>query len=73
MPLTDPEYKRKKITQDIKKIVYERDNGKCKQCGSDRDLQFDHILPHSKGGSDEVENLQILCKTCNSKKSNKIQ
>ncbi|MDA1028498.1 MAG: HNH endonuclease [Bacteroidetes bacterium] len=37
-------------------------------CGTETDLQFDHIVPHSKGGGDQVENLRLLCRDCNLKK-----
>ena len=42
--------------------------GCCTYCGSDKDLQIDHIIPVSKGGRTEKENLQPLCRTCNTQK-----
>ena len=66
-------YKRHSIPSEIRKIVFNRDNGRCNKCGSEDDLQFDHILPVSKGGATTIENLEILCQTCNLSKSNKIE
>ena len=37
------------------------------------DLEVDHIKPRSKRGTDNPANLQLLCPTCNRKKSNKIK
>jgi 5-methylcytosine-specific restriction endonuclease McrA len=48
--------------------VYERDDFKCKHCGSKRYLSIDHITPKSKGGKTTLENCQTLCRPCNSKK-----
>ena len=48
-------------------------NSKCFHCGSTNHLQIDHIYPRSKGGSDILGNLQVLCAKCNVKKSNKFQ
>ena len=45
---------------------------KCVQCGSKENIEFDHIIPHSKGGSNTYRNIQLLCERCNSEKSAKI-
>ena len=71
----DPKYidkkKRKYVSDEIKEAVYERDNGSCKNCGAKEELQYDHIIPFSRGGNDTIDNLQILCRSCNLTKSNK--
>ena len=46
---------------------------KCAYCGNIEKLTIDHIIPRSKGGSDLTSNLQILCKSCNSRKGAKIE
>jgi 5-methylcytosine-specific restriction endonuclease McrA len=43
-------------------------NGRCAICGSTRNPSIDHIIPISQGGSDSIENLRVLCGSCNSKK-----
>jgi 5-methylcytosine-specific restriction endonuclease McrA len=40
----------------------------CARCGSYKVLCIDHIEPRIRGGSDEIKNLQILCRECNGKK-----
>lgn len=60
------------IPEDVRLFVWRRDNGKCVKCGSKTNLEFDHIIPVSKGGSNTERNIQILCEHCNRQKSNKI-
>lgn len=64
--------KRPPIPKDVADFVWNRDGGKCVYCGSTENLHFDHIIPFSKGGATNVENLQLLCQKCNLEKSNKI-
>ncbi|MBN1883622.1 MAG: TerB family tellurite resistance protein [Deltaproteobacteria bacterium] len=56
------------IPQDVKVAVYHRDGGRCVICNSDVGLEFDHIIPFSKGGANTAENIQLLCHVCNLKK-----
>jgi len=60
------------IPDDVKMFVWKRDQGKCVKCGSQTNLEFDHIIPVSKGGSNTARNIQLLCESCNRKKSDKI-
>ena len=60
------------ITQEVKDSVWNRDNGKCRECDSNQNLEFDHIIPFSKGGSNTYRNIQLLCEPCNRRKSSKI-
>jgi hypothetical protein len=53
------------IPQDVKIEVAHRDEGKCRQCGSTAELQFDRVIPWSKGGANTVTNVQLLCGPCN--------
>src|SRR5665213_1964704 len=60
------------IPDDVKLLVWSRDGGACKRCGSREKLHFDHVIPVAKGGSNIADNIQILCETCNLRKSDKI-
>ncbi len=64
--------KREPISQETQDRVWNRDGGKCVKCGSAEKLEFDHIIPFSKGGANTYRNLQLLCEKCNRTKSNKI-
>lgn len=65
------EITRKGISESLRDKVFERDDYKCKFCGGDNNLCLDHIKPFSHGGKTELDNIQTLCRQCNSKKSNK--
>lgn len=64
--------KRETIPQDVKDKVWQRDNGMCVECGSKEKLEFDHIIPFSKGGSSTYRNVQLLCEPCNRKKHDNL-
>ena len=52
--------------------VWERDGGRCVRCGSQQELQYDHIIPLARGGADSAENLQLLCASCAREKGDSI-
>lgn len=64
-------YQRPKVSHKVRWRVFKRDGHKCCNCGADEDLTVDHITPRSKGGDDSEDNLQTLCRSCNSKKGNR--
>lgn len=53
------------LVESVRHEVWRRDQGKCVQCGSKEKLEFDHIIPFSRGGSDTARNIQLLCELCN--------
>lgn len=59
---------RSKIPASLRRAVYERDGYACVHCGATEHLSLDHIYPWSLGGLDTLENLQTLCRPCNSRK-----
>jgi 5-methylcytosine-specific restriction enzyme A len=51
--------------------VFRRDGYRCQHCGKigkPAELEIDHVVPQSLEGSDDFENLQTLCRTCNRRK-----
>lgn len=64
---------RKPIPKHVRAAVYERDGYECRKCGAADDLTLDHIFPWSLGGSDTEENLQVLCRPCNSRKRARVE
>lgn len=56
----------------IKDVVFKMYGKKCLACGSEENISLDHIIPIHKKGTNTIDNLQPLCKSCNSKKGTKI-
>ena len=56
-----------------RRYVFERDAFICGYCGGlGGDLECDHVIPLSKGGTNEVGNLVTACKSCNREKRAKL-
>jgi 5-methylcytosine-specific restriction endonuclease McrA len=64
--------RRERMPDDVRVFVWNRDGGRCVQCGSQHNLEFDHIIPVAKGGSNTARNIQLLCESCNRTKSDSI-
>lgn len=57
-----------------KRAAYEKQNGICAKCGKHfeyEEMEGDHITPWSQGGKTELSNLQMLCRDCNRRKSDR--
>lgn len=65
---------RAKVSNELRQEIFERDGYTCVICGSTEkeSLEIDHIMPISKGGKTEPDNLQTLCHDCNIRKGNDI-
>ena len=53
------------IPSAIRHAVYVRDRGRCRNCGSGRDIETHHVDEFSNGGEHSLENLRLLCRSCN--------
>jgi hypothetical protein len=63
--IKENKYKRHGLTLKTRYAILKRDDFKCCSCGNKEYLEIDHIIPVSKGGKNEEENLQTLCYYCN--------
>lgn len=55
----------------LRKSALARDRYTCSSCGRKDNLTVDHIVQLSQGGTNNIENLQTLCKYCHEKKDNR--
>lgn len=67
-----PSARRESIPKEVRLFVWQRDEGKCVECGSNAKLEYDHIIPVAEGGSSTERNIQLLCESCNRSKGKKI-
>lgn len=65
-------YGREAIPRNVRDEVWRRDGGRCIECGTNAKLEYDHIIPVSRGGSNTARNIQLLCETCNRRKGDRI-
>lgn len=71
-PVKELPTRRVAIPRAVQREVWQRDGGRCVECGTREKLCFDHIVPFSRGGSNSIRNLQLLCERCNLSKGNRI-
>ncbi len=71
----EPRREGRTVPRDLMLKVVRRDNHVCQMCHQyvpDNEIEFDHIIPFSRGGPTTVENIRLLCSTCNRRKSNSL-
>lgn len=63
------------LSSDIRETLWKVQRGLCNMCGTDLStvvVHIDHIMPVSRGGTNVDSNVQLLCKSCNSRKGNRL-
>lgn len=66
----------RQIPHQVKLIVYSRDKQICQLCNKNipyDEIQYDHIIPWSKGGSSNHQNIRLVCSDCNKKRGNNYE
>lgn len=58
-------HKRSNISSAVRQEVWFKAKGQCQNCGSKHALQIDHVRPVALGGGNHLENLRLLCRSCN--------
>jgi hypothetical protein len=62
---------RRALPSALRRLIIHRDE-RCRACGSARDLHIDHVVPLAAGGTDDPDNLQVLCASCNCAKGGRV-
>lgn len=67
---TQPQKKtnHRNIPKSLRHQVMQRDERRCRTCGTSEDLTLDHRIPVSQGGKATMKNLWVLCRTCHNEK-----
>jgi 5-methylcytosine-specific restriction endonuclease McrA len=72
-------HKRKKLSKSLKSYIFELCNYECQLCKPKKNLLYlpnerviDHKIPLSKGGSNDIKNLWLVCKDCDKNKKNEL-
>lgn len=68
-----PDGRSRYVPENVKRAVWDRDDGRCVKCGGSENLEFDHDIPFSMGGSNAEKNIQLLCASCNRTKGASIE
>ncbi len=63
---------REPIPESVRNAVWRRDEARCVDCGSRERLEYDHIVPVSRGGSNTARNIELRCESCNRRKAASI-
>jgi len=66
---------RSPISDKLRFEVFKRDKYVCQYCGAcgpDVELEVDHVIPVSRGGTDDIDNLKTSCFRCNRGKGDKV-
>lgn len=71
-PALDVSPSRPPLRAAVRAAVMDRDYRQCQICGTYDEPTVDHIVPVSAGGSDDLDNLQVLCRSCNSRKGARL-
>ena len=74
-PVPDANHRRRMFTTQERNLIYNRTEGHCGICGRFIPLEeytIDHIIPLSKGGTNDLENLQPCCSFCNKAKDDSV-
>ncbi|SDA57389.1 HNH endonuclease [Methanobrevibacter millerae] len=64
----DTRFGRQPIPRKLRHEVFMRDGYRCRECGASKEetsLEIDHIVPVARGGTNDIDNLQTLCRECN--------
>lgn len=62
---------RNPIIPHLREWIIDRDGNRCIECDTSEDLTVDHIVPVILGGKTNPDNLQTLCRPCNSRKGSR--